>query len=113
MKIKFTASDGIVSVDKNAIVTVNHVNLAPEIVETSPGKNTAVKRNEAVIFKADAEDPDGDSLSYKWDFGLFEKYDNFGNTMKRVFSTAGNKKVKVTVSDGKKDISYEWDVKVI
>lgn len=113
IKIKFTASDGVEVVTRDAIVTVNHVNLVPEIVESSPGKNTVIKRNEPVTFKINAEDPDGDALSYKWDFGFFEKYDNIGNTIKRVFSTAGNKKVEVTVSDGKKEIVYEWDIKVI
>lgn len=112
-KITFAVSDGVNIVTKDAVVTVNHVNLAPEIIEASPEKDVVVKRNSPLIFKVEAEDPDDDKLSYVWVLGLFEKYDNLGNVMKRVFTTAGNKKVKVIISDGEKETVYEWNVKVV
>ncbi len=110
--ILFTASDGEANVTQEAVVTVNNVNVAPEIVEAIPEKEIIVERNKPVVFKVDAEDFDGDKLSYKWVFGLFEKYEGYGNAMKRVFTTAGNKKVKVFVSDGKEEGVYEWNVRV-
>lgn len=113
VRVEFTASDGEADAVQDAIVIVNHINLGPEIFSTSPEKEITVNKGEAVVFEVDADDFDGDSLSYKWVFGLFERYDEYGNKMRRVFSSAGNKKVKVVVSDGKEKVSYEWSVKVI
>ena len=110
--LEFSASDGNYTATRDAVITVNNVDIAPNIAEASPKKEFSVRKNEPVVFKVAAEDPDGDEIRYDWVFGLFETHENFGNTMKRVFTAEGDKKVKVIVSAGGKEAEYEWNVKV-
>ncbi|MCH8294492.1 hypothetical protein IH992_25695 [Candidatus Poribacteria bacterium] len=43
---------------------------------------------------------------------FFSKFED-GNQHQRIFTTAGNKKVMVTVSDGMESVSKVWDVLVV
>jgi len=86
------------------------VNNPPEIVDAS--KDAVVYVNQPLVLRVNAQDRDGDKLTYEWVFGLFDKLEA-GNAIQRTFRTTGDKKVKVVVSDGKDSVSYEWNIKVI
>lgn len=111
-KINFIANDGKDQTIKQANITVYNTNRAPKIKKTAPEKSITIKKNQKTKFEISAEDPDNNELSYLWKFGLLERY-LLGKAMIRTFTTAGNKKVKVIVSDGKDKAEYEWNVKVI
>jgi len=108
--IDFKASDGEDETVKSVNITVYDVNRAPRI--------TAVKQEKPVYagkksrFEVVAEDDDGDELTYRWEFGLLEKYEGEA-VMVRTFTSAGEKKVKVVVSDGEDESEYVFNVKVI
>jgi len=103
----FVATDGSLEARKNAIIDVTGKNRAPKIVNAS--SNIVAKVNEPVLLFVRAVDPDGDSLTYTWDFGLLEKYEATENHQ-RVFTTPGNKVIKVIVSDGIDSVEHVINV---
>jgi len=109
--IDFVASDGEEETVKQANVTVYNVNRAPKITAASQ-RDVTVKNGGKVQFEVVAEDGDGDDLSYVWKFSLLEQYTS-GSAMIRKFTSVGNKKVKVIVSDGKDEAEYVFNVKVV
>ena len=110
--VDFIASDSLARVSNQVNITVLNVNRAPKMTAAGPKKEISVKKNERIIFRIEAEDPDGDELKYTWRFDLFDKYE--GNpTIARTFTTPGTKKVKVIASDGELQDEYEWIVKVV
>ncbi len=110
--IDFKASDGNDEVVKSVNITVYNVNRAPRITEAGPKNSITVKNGETQKFKVVADDADGDELTYTWKFGILEQYVGYP-LMSRNFSSLGDKKVKVVVSDGKEESEYEWNVNVI
>ncbi len=103
----FVATDGSLEARQNAIVDVTGKNRAPVIINAS--SNLVAKVNEPVFMFVKAEDDDGDSLTYTWDFGLLEKYEATENHQ-RTFTTSGNKVIKVTVSDGIDSVEHVINV---
>src|SRR4051812_6763550 len=59
---------------------------------------TQARPGESVSFEARASDPDGDSLSYAWDFG--DNSGGGGQTSSHAFGAVGDYRVRLTVSDG-------------
>ena len=59
---------------------------------------TQVRPGQSVSFDARATDPDGDSLSYAWDFG--DNSGGSGQTSSHAFGAVGDYRVRLTVSDG-------------
>ncbi|MBW2975592.1 PKD domain-containing protein, partial [Candidatus Woesearchaeota archaeon] len=110
--LTFRASDGMDEVFKEVDIKVYNVNRAPVVASAEPKKSITVKRNEKIKFRIEANDPDGDEVSYLWKFSLLEHYRK-SNVIARTFTTAGQKKVKAVVSDGRDETEYEWDVKVV
>ena len=109
--IEFIANDGKDESDgKKVKITVLNKNKGPEMISSS--SNLIASRNEPVLFEINAEDIDGDELAYDWDFGFFDKFKGT-NAHQRVFITTGEKKVKVTVSDGQESAVKEWKVNVV
>jgi hypothetical protein len=108
--VNFIAGDGKDKVSESSTITVLDKNRAPEIVDTS--ENLIARVNKPVVFWVDAKDEDGDKLVYEWVFGAFEKYEATA-VMERTFTSKGNKKVKVIVSDGIEEVEHEWDVRVV
>lgn len=72
-------------------------NRAPTVVLSGP---TSVGLNSPVTFTANATDPDGDTLSYAWDFGDSTYPPNAASTTK-TWTTTGTKTVTCIVSDMK------------
>jgi len=108
--VDFTAFDGEDGDSQKVKITVLNKNQAPKIVSYSDSL-IAVK-GETILFEVNAVDGDGDSLTYLWDFGFFSKFED-GNQHQRIFTSAGSKKVMVTVSDGMESVSKVWDVLVV
>ena len=66
-----------------------------------------------VVFRTTASDPDGDTLTYSWDFGDGGKAGN-KNKKTHTYQNAGTYTTKVTVSDGKgRTASDSVEIKVI
>jgi hypothetical protein len=108
--VSFIASDGEAYVVQNSTITVYDKNRPPEIIEVSGDDIANV--NEPFIMWVNAEDKDGDELTYEWVFGRFESYEATP-VMERTFTSKGDKKVRVIVSDGLEFVEYEWDIKVV
>lgn len=62
-------------------------------------RTTAVVGGTRVGFGARGSDPDGDPLSFHWDFG--DRTTDSGEALFHVFQEAGNFNVRLTVSDGR------------
>jgi len=105
--IGFTASDGKDEAVENSTITVYGKNRAPEIIEVS--KEVVAKVGEPITFWINAEDKDGDELTYKWAFSRFEEYEATA-AHERTFTKKGNKKIKVVVSDGFEEVEHEWEI---
>jgi len=107
--VTFIAADSETETKQKAKITVRNVNRKPVIEEFS--NITKAYINEPAKFSVNATDPDGDSLTYKWVFGLFDSYVG-SNYHIRKFTTPGIKTVKVIVSDGESAIVQKWKVDV-
>ncbi|MBI2522882.1 hypothetical protein HYW19_00670 [Candidatus Woesearchaeota archaeon] len=108
--IDFVASDGINENEQKAKITVLNVNQAPKIVDFSD--NLIAVKGKPILLGVNAVDPDGDELKYEWDFGFFSKFEG-ENEHQRVFSSKGERTVKVTVNDGMGKVSKVWNVEVV
>ncbi|MBI2577000.1 PKD domain-containing protein [Candidatus Woesearchaeota archaeon] len=108
----FTATDGKEDAEIEAPITVADVNRPPVVKGIKPASESLWVAGKPLVFSVDAADPDGDTLEYLWEFGLFDTY-NSTSSLQRTFSTPGTKKVSVTVSDGFEKTGGEWSVKVV
>jgi len=108
--VTFAASDSDDENKQTAKITVENVNRKPVIKSAS--NITKAYVNNPVKFSVNAEDPDGDNLTYKWVFGLFDSYSR-GRSHTRKFTTTGTKTVKVIVSDGKLVAVKKWKINIV
>ncbi|MFH1276151.1 MAG: PKD domain-containing protein [Candidatus Woesearchaeota archaeon] len=111
--LEFVASDGEFEVINPIQVTIKNMNQAPEIIDYIPVEEITVNAYEPVIFHVATKDADNDELSYKWNFGLGEKEVTGTDTIERTFTSPGKKKIKVTISDGREDITKLFKVQVV
>ena len=110
--VNLVASDGEIEVFKEINITVYNINQPPRITSFAPKGDFKIDITKKAKFEINAEDLDGDELTYIWKFGLLEQYSS-GPTMVRKFTSSGIKKVKVIVSDGEDEVEHEWLVNVI
>jgi len=111
--LEFAATDGIAETIHPVKLTVKNINQVPSIVNYSPNQTFEVQVGQPVVFTILGMDPDGDELSYRWDFGLRQGQIKGSNAVERTFVAAGNKKVSVKISDGRDSVNFEWDVQVV
>ena len=104
-------SDGESEVVENMSITVLNKNRAPVIESGFPDEKFVVKRGQVFSFKVEAYDPDGDSLTYTWKGGLFDKTQG-ESTHNRKFLKSGVRKFSVEVSDGKYTVEKRWKILV-
>lgn len=95
---KVTVDDGQGGTATDTVsVTVTQANQAPTVTAArTPAGDVAT--GTAIAFSATAADPDGDTLTYAWDFG-----DGGTSTQQNpshTYATAGSYTAKVTVDDG-------------
>jgi hypothetical protein len=110
--ITFTANDGEITSKHPVKITVKNKNREPILVDIIPDKVVA-RINEPVVFQVLAGDDDNDNLEYKWNFGFGDTGIGGTNTIERTFVAPGDKKVQVSISDGRDTIIKEWDVTII
>ena len=90
-------------------IDVRNVNRPPVLTKLEPAQEILAFVNRPVVFAAEAVDPDGDELTYSWDFGFLSSIEN-QQAVRRRFTTAGQKQVGLTVSDGEFENTYTWFV---
>ncbi len=96
--VSVLASDGELKTNANIEFEIIQKNHAPRI-QGQTQERIAAKRGVPVRLSANATDPDNDSLTYKWVFGPFDSHRG-GSSHFRTFSTVGEKKAHVQISDG-------------
>jgi PKD repeat protein len=74
---------------------------APTVAQVTASPTTGLQAGTAFLFSASANDEDGDSLTYTWNFG--DGGTATGVTATHVYNIAGAFNVTVNVSDGKKE----------
>jgi len=89
-------SDGIANDTKSFTITVNNVNNAP--TANAGGPYTGVVGIAVTFNGTGSSDPDGDVLSYSWDFG--DASSGTGSTTSHAYAAPGSYTVVLTVSDG-------------
>lgn len=99
------------AVKKTVQITVTDVNRAPLLTNVVPEPRIRVALGEPVVFKVIADDPDGDELYYTWDFGFLDSVES-AKGVRRRFREPGDKKIVLTVSDGKESVEKAWLVRV-
>ena len=106
------ATDGDAQVVHPLQVVVKNINRVPVIKDVEPAyEKFETVTDIPVEFAVDAYDLDQEELSYIWTFSGVDFNDvTESNVITREFKTAGEKKVKVVVSDGHDQIEYERNV---
>ena len=85
-------------------VILSNQNRAPTVSAVTATPTTGLMAGTTITFAASARDDDGDALTYTWDFGDGSS-PSTGASTTHVYNTANAFTAKVTVSDGKKDVS--------
>lgn len=92
-----TVSDGELEDQDNLIINVSQPPNQPPIAEAGPDQTGQV--NQTLTFNgANSSDPDGDELSFTWDFGNNQTV--CGVNVTYTFTTIGNYLVTLYVNDG-------------
>lgn len=94
-------------VKKSVAIDVTDANRAPVITAFSPPETILAFVNQPVVFTANAFDPDGDELHYSWKFGTFDGVEG-KEAVRRKFTSPGQKRVYLTISDGEQETEYTW-----
>jgi len=89
------ASDGTLSDQKSFNITVNNVNRAP--IANAGGPYTGTVGVPVSFNGSGSSDPDGDALTYAWDFGDLSK--GTGVSPTHAYATTGTFTVSLTVTD--------------
>jgi hypothetical protein len=111
--LNFVASDGEFSVTHPVKLTVKNINQEPQLLDYLPLNGATVRVGQPVVFHVTVKDVDADKLNYQWSFGLIQQKVSGTDTIERTFLSPGKKDVKVTVSDGSKEVSKEWSINVL
>ncbi len=111
--LTFKASDGELETIHPVKITIKNMNRAPQIINYLPDSLATAKVEQPVRFTVSAADEDHDALSYYWTFGIAETTVEGTNTIDRVFTYPGTKKVTVKISDGRDSVEKTWELNVV
>lgn len=99
------------SVSESVSVTVFIPNRAPTIASSAKASPNVVYTLQEIAFAVAADDADGDTLTYAWDFG--DGSSALGAESTHAYDSAGTYTVSVTVSDGEKAVAESIEVTVL
>ena len=103
--VKVRVSDGLDHIDAAWNVTVVNVNRVPIILDLWPLNNTEVAYNTKLTFRANATDPDGDTLTFFWRLSdgtlLKTETGKLSSTFAKVLDAGKLHLVVLEVQDGK------------
>lgn len=106
--IRLNASDGRSSTEIAWNVTVVNVNRAPRIVSSSPPGEPHVLELDMQQFQAQAEDDDGDPLTYAWSVDGEHVGGGVSYNYTPDCYSQGNHTVTVAISDGSLEVRHSW-----
>lgn len=95
--VVLTVSDGLLADSQSAQVVVTPANSAPSAAITASG-TLGQAPYQVSLDASGSSDPDGDSLTYNWDFG--DGTGDSGASVSHIYTTGGSFTVTLTVSDG-------------
>jgi len=72
-------------------------------IALSPGTGLGMNGITTYTFTSSASDPDGDALTYSWNFG--DNTTGSGAAPTKIYNTAGTYQVSLSISDGKESVS--------
>ncbi|MBW3011044.1 hypothetical protein KY326_02405 [Candidatus Woesearchaeota archaeon] len=101
------ASDNDYDTIVNTTIRIYDVNQPPVIKDWYPATRFRIKQGEKMEFFVNAEDPDGDELTYTWYPTRFRKILD-DNVHVRKMLTLGLRDFKVVVSDGELEAENAW-----
>jgi len=104
------SAQNVQSLTTSGGITLPAANRPPRILEST--NNVVAKVGQPVLLYVKAVDDDKDTLAYIWDFGFLDSHKGT-QYHQRTFTTAGNKIVKVTVSDGHYNVIQTLSVNVV
>ncbi|MBW2974552.1 hypothetical protein KY366_02440 [Candidatus Woesearchaeota archaeon] len=111
--VTITASDGRLSSTKDVLIIVNKKEEAPVIDEALPEKGELNADEDSTLeFMVKASDLNNDPLAYSWKLDGSEVSADDSYTYNIGYDDAGQHTVKILVSDGVKEASRIWAVKV-
>ena len=102
--------------DKTIKATFMVVNeYSPEITYFNPKSDTTIYELDSLTFHINAEDKDGNQLSYSWflNDSLIQIGDNYRWTFETNYESAGNYSVLAKISDGKYEVEHRWEIIVL
>jgi len=92
-------------------LAVRDTNKPPTVGSVSASPSVGLASATSISFTAQgASDPDGDSLSYSWDFG--DGSTGSGQSTTHVYADMGNYSATVTVSDGEESVTASGNVTI-
>jgi hypothetical protein len=94
-----------------AFLALSGGNTAPTLSGILASPTIGLAGSSTITFTAQASDPDGDSLSYSWDFGSGAPMSTSANPTV-VFNNAGTFDVRLSVSDGSSSVSANTTVTI-
>jgi PKD repeat protein len=111
--VTITASDGSLSTTKDVLIIVKKKEEAPVIVQAIPDKESIdAQENQRLDFSVKATDLNKDPLTYSWKLDGNQVSTKDAYIYAIGYNDAGQHTVKVTVSDGTKEASKIWAIKV-
>lgn len=99
--VKFIVSDGELNSSTEVMITVGSINRPPKSRITHPLENQEFLTKRNILFSAaDSYDPDGEELTYIWDFGDGETLTTGDATSTHVYENTGTYSISLTATDG-------------
>src|SRR3954468_14454325 len=93
-----------------AVIVAKRGNTAPSVGSVTASPTTALQNATSISFSVQANDPDGDALTYSWDFG--EGASATGQTAAHLYTTSGSFTVRATARDQKSSADGQTTVTV-
>jgi len=102
---------GAVAVGAGAFLLLRNSNKPPTAGSVNASPDVGLASVTSISFSAQgASDPDGDSLTYTWDFG--DGATGSGQSASHTYDSAGDYRVTVTVSDGEEQATASGSVTI-